>query len=92
MKRILTLLLLAFLWGLWLYLFVGAARFAYAFTHNIPEAVLPGSPAGLDLSDSIEWTKAVALLWGTPILLGILTWRSLRRGHSSSRTDKYASN
>ena len=78
MMRYFIFLLLTLLWGLWLYFFIAVANFAYAFTHDVSEAVLPGSPIGLDLNESVDWAAAVALLWGTPVLLAVLTWRALR--------------
>jgi hypothetical protein len=76
MMRVFKVLLLALLWGLWLYFFIGVCRFAYAFTHNVAEAILPGSPVGLDARETWDWIESVALLYGTPVLLGVLTWWS----------------
>jgi hypothetical protein len=78
MTRRIAIFLLALLWALWAYFFVECTRFAYAFTHNIFTAALPGSPIGLDRQETIEWGESVSLVDGTPIILAIVTWRLLR--------------
>jgi hypothetical protein len=75
------ILLLTVLWALWVYFFIGVSMFAYAFTHSISGAVLPGSPIGLDRRETAEWVEAVALVYGTPLVLTALTWWWIRSGN-----------
>jgi hypothetical protein len=84
MIRLVGPLLLALLWAAWLLFSVESAQFAYAFTHSI-WSVLPGSPASLNPKETVDWAGAVALLWGTPLVLGVLTWLSVRRWRSAVR-------
>jgi hypothetical protein len=85
MMKFIVWLLLAFLWAAWLIFFIEGAQFAYAFTHSFWSAVLPGSPVGLNAEEQLDWAEAVALLWGTPLVFGILTWLSVRRWRGAKR-------
>jgi|tagenome__1003787_1003787.scaffolds.fasta_scaffold20984275_5 hypothetical protein len=78
MMRVAMNALLILLWVVWAWFFFGVAQLAMAWTGSF----IPDSPIDKSGHDLIGWLWAVALLYGTPVLLTFLTWRPLRRRRS----------
>ena len=79
MMRSLKIVTLLGLWAFWFYLFVNVTLVGYALTGSLWKAVVPDLPiAEYGLPGALEWVAAVILFYGTPILLGIVSWRLLK--------------
>jgi len=78
--RTVGLVIIVFLWVVWIFIYSQMVRIGMAFGESFWRALWPGLPVtGMSIGDWTAYVTVVALLYGGPIILALVSRRAVGR-------------